>query len=375
MRHTVCLLLACFIACATSSAQNSSGALRVAIIGLVHGHVGGFLNGGALTPAGGALHRPDVQLVGIVEPDDALFNSYAAKYHWPASFHYRSIEDLARQQHPEAALVFTSTAGHTKAVEDCAALGIHVMMEKPLAVSYKDALAMDAAARHGHIHVLVDYETSWYPSNTEAQKLLQDGALGTITKAVFRDGHSGPVKIHVQPEFLRWLTDPRENGAGALYDFGCYGADVMTWLMKGQAPVSVSAITKHLQPNLYPNVDDEADVLVNYNNAVAILEGSWTWPFNVKQMDLYGSTGEARALSSAELKVRRSGDKEGRMTTPPALQAPYDDPLHYLEAVIRGQVQEGDSVSSLKTNVIAAEILDAARRSATTGQTVELPLQ
>lgn len=356
-------------------AQSASTPLRVAIIGLVHGHAAGFLSGSALVPAGGAMHRPDLQIVGVVEPDAQVYDSYAARYHWPESMHFSSIEELAAKEHPDAALVFTSTAGHTGAVQKCAALHIHVMMEKPLAVSYHDAQLIAKAAQRGHIHVLVDYETSWYPSNTAASDLLRSGALGSMVKTVFRDGHEGPVKIHVQPEFLRWLTDPQQNGAGALYDFGCYGADLMSWLMKGEAPRSVQAVTKHLQPNLYPNVDDEADVLVNYQNAVSILQASWTWPFNVKEMDLYGTTGYAKALSSSELEVRRQGEKAGHMESPKPLQTPYDDPLHYFEAVIRGEVQEDDSLSSLKINVVAAEILDAARRSAESGQAIDLPLE
>ena len=52
------------------------------------------------------------------------------------------------------------------------------------------------------------------------------------------DGHQGPKEIGVPPEFLNWLTDPAQNGAGALYDFGCYGVDLMTWLMHGETPLT-----------------------------------------------------------------------------------------------------------------------------------------
>jgi glucose-fructose oxidoreductase len=353
-------------------AADSSAALRVGIIGLVHGHVAGFLNGGALVPAGGAIHRPDIQIVGIVEPDDQLFKKYADHYHWSAAMRFRSIEDLASHAHPQANLVFTSTAGHTDAVLKSAALGIHVMMEKPMAISYKDALAMAEAARKGHVHVLTDYETSWYSSNKAVYDLVKNNSLGPLTKAVVRDGHNGPQKIHVQPEFFNWLTNPKENGAGALYDFGCYGADLMTWLTNGETPVSVSAVTKHLQPALYPKVDDEAEVIVNYKNAVAILQGSWTWPFNVKDMDVYGITGSAETIGPKQVKIRLENEKEDRLSTPAPLVAPYDDPLHYLEAVIRGNIQEGNDVSSLKVNIIVSHILDAARESAQTGKVVTL---
>jgi glucose-fructose oxidoreductase len=363
------ILLAFLVAGAAYAAP-----LRVGIIGLVHGHAAGFLNGSALVPAGGAMHRPDVEIVGVVEPDQQLFDRYARRFHWPANLHFSSIAEMASHAHPQAVLIFTNTAGHTKAVEECARLGIHAMMEKPLAVSYKDALAMADAARRGHIHVLVDYETSWYASNTAAHNLLTQGALGPAVKVVFRDGHSGPKAIHVQPEFFAWLTNPKLNGAGALYDFGCYGADLMTWLMKGEAPVSVTAVTKQLQPDVYPKVDDEADVLLNYSNAVAILQASWDWPFNVKEMDVYGRTGYAKALDSNRLELRRAGEREPQATTPARPNAPYDDPLHYLEAVVRGEISEEGSLSSLKTNLIVSEILDAARRSAQSGQSVKLPL-
>ncbi|HMJ61820.1 MAG TPA: Gfo/Idh/MocA family oxidoreductase, partial [Bryobacteraceae bacterium] len=178
MIKTSIFALSLLTAGACFAADPSSTPLRVGIISLEHGHVAGFLNGGALTPAGGALHRPDIQVVGIVERDQQLFDKYAERFHWSADMHFRSIEELASRTHPDAALIFTSTAGHTKAVEECAKLGIHAMMEKPMAVSYKDALAMAEAARRGKIHVLVDYETSWYGSNKAAYDLLAQGALG-----------------------------------------------------------------------------------------------------------------------------------------------------------------------------------------------------
>ena len=369
LQGTLALLL---LACVAPAASNAP--LPIGIIGLVHGHAAGFLSGGALVPAGGASKRADIKLVGVVEPDDQVFAKYAERYKWPASIRYRSIEELASSAHPKAVLVFTSTAGHTDVVKRCATLGIHVMMEKPLAVSYGDALAIAEAAQRGRVHVLVDYETTWYPSNTAAHDLLNQHQLGAVTKVVFRDGHNGPVKIHVQPEFLRWLTNPKENGAGALYDFGCYGADLTTWLMNGETPASVTAVTKQLQPDVYPDVDDGADVLVEYKNAVAILQGSWNWPFGVKDMDLYGQTGYMKT-NAKTIEVGRSEDKPAETYIPKPLQAPYDDPLHYLAAVLRGDIDEGNDPSSLKTNVTVAEILDAARQSARSGHKVDLPLK
>jgi predicted dehydrogenase len=356
------------------SATCLAAPLRVAIAGLVHGHVGGFLHGSALTPAGGLLERSDVQLVGIAEPDRALFDIYSARDHLSPSLYFANVGDLIAHTHPDAVLVFTSTAGHTSVVEECARHGVHVLMEKPLAVSYADALRMQKAAQAGKVHVLVDYETTWYPSNKQAHDLLAGGSLGDLRKVVVHDGHQGPKRIHVSPEFFAWLTDPKLNGAGALYDFGCYGADLMTWLMKGAAPTTVTAVTQHLQSDIYPKVDDEANVILTYPTAVAILQASWNWPFNRKDMEVYGATGYAKTLDNRALQVREVSDHEPHSVTATSLQPPYDDPLHYLAAVLRGEVAEQNDLSGLNTNVIVSEILDAARRSASSGRTVHLPL-
>lgn len=355
-------------------APATAAPLRVGIVGLVHGHVAAFLSGGAMVPAGPLLKRPDVELVGVVEPDQALFERYAKKYQLPESLHFKSIAEMVAHAHPQAVLVFTPPSEHRRIVEQCADLGVNVMMEKPLAFRYDDALAMKRAAERGKVHVLVDYETSWYGSNTEAARLLANGSLGSLVKVVVRDGHEGPAKIGVQPEFLKWLVDPRQDGDGALTDFGCYGPDLVTAMLHGEAPLSVTAVTQHLQPQLYPNVDDEADIVLKYKDAMVMIEASWDWPFGVKQMDVYGRTGYAKTMNASQMEVRLEKDVLESKEDVSSPKAPYDDPLHYLEAVLNGQVEEGNSLSSLRTNVTVTEILDAARRSAQLGKTIILPL-
>ena len=111
------------------------------------------------------------------------------------------------------------------------------------------------------IHVLVNYETTWYRSNHAAFAIAHDGSIGEIRKVVVHYGHRGPKEIGVSPAFFAWLNDPVKNGAGALFDFGCYGADLMTWLMNGRRPDSVTAVTQRIKPDVYPRVDDEATIV------------------------------------------------------------------------------------------------------------------
>ena len=345
------------------SAQSIGKPLRVAIVGLVHGHVAGFL--------GPALKRSDIQIVGIVEPDQQLARRYTDQFKLDPQVLYSDVEQMLTTVRPQAVLVYTDTRDHRRIVEAAARHRIPVMMEKPLAVSLEDALAIKRAAAAAHITVLVNYETTWYPSNTAVYQLVRDGTLGDIRKVVVHDGHKGPKEINVEPEFFSWLTDPARNGAGALFDFGCYGADLMTWLMQGAAPITVTAVTQQLKPEIYPHVDDEATVILTYPKAQAILQASWNWPFDRKDMEVYGETGEAITVRRDDLRVRRKGDDEERRQSAPALPAPYNDSISYLIAVVSGEIKP-TGLSALDTNVIVVRILDAARESARTGRTIRL---
>ena len=139
-------------------------------------------------------------------------------------------------------------------------------------------------------------------------------ALGQIRKVVVHDGHQGPKEIGVQPEFLAWLTDPKLNGAGALFDFGCYGADLMTWLMDGERPQSVTAVTQQIKPQIYPRVDDEATIILKYPQAQAIVQASWNWPFDRKDMEVYGQSGYVITVKKEDIRVSARGRQTGTTT-------------------------------------------------------------
>jgi predicted dehydrogenase len=345
--------------------------LRVGVVGLVHGHVQGFFQQ--------SLHNPEIEIVGIAEPDGQLLAQYAGRYGFDRSLLFSDLEEMLEKTHPQAVLVYTNTYDHRRVVEVCARHGVHVRVEKPLAVSLVDALAIEKAAQVGKIHVLVNYETTWYPSNRAAYDLVHEKALGEVRKVVVHDGHNGPKEIGVQPEFLAWLTDPQLDGGGALFDFGCYGADLMTWLMDGQRPETVTAITQQIKPEIYSRVDDEATIILTYPKAQAIVQASWNWPFGRKDMEVYGQTGYVITVARDDVRVRRGGNGNSvteqesyeEQVAAKALPSPYDNSLSYLRAVVVDGMK-ADGPSSLNINLTVMEILDAARRSAASGKTVRL---
>jgi predicted dehydrogenase len=363
-------LLFAFVAAAfaagPAAAQSAEGKpLRVAIAGLNHGHVSGFLRS-----AGG---RPsDIAIVAVWDPDAKLLADYGRSNHLTAGQLFGDLDKMLETVKPEAVATFTDTLAHLRVVEACAPRHIPVMMEKPLAVDMKQAGAIRQAAERYHTAVFVNYETTWYRSHGEIWNLLHEQkAAGDIRKMVAMDGHQGPREINVQPEFFAWLSDPVKNGAGALFDFGCYGANLMTWMMDNQRPLKVTALTATDKPAIYPHVDDEATVLLQYPKAQGIIQASWNWPVGRKDFEVYGATGYAIATGGDHLRVRLPGAQAEETRTPPELKPREADSITYLTGVARGKFQPY-GLSSLENNIIVIEILDAARESARTGRTITL---
>ena len=338
--------------------------IRVVIVGLVHDHARGFI--------GPLSKNTNVQLVGISEPDTALAAHYETEFHLDHKLFYTDMDKMLDQLHPDAVLVYTDIADHRKVIEDAAKRGINSMVEKPLATTMADAIAIRAAAREYHVQVLVNYETTWYSSNAEAIREADADKLGPIRRVVVHDGHEGPKEIGVSPDFLNWLTDPVKNGAGAMFDFGCYGADLMTVLMHGETPLSVTAVALTDKPETYPKVEDDATIIVRYAKAQAVLQPSWDWTFSRKDMEVYGTKGYLVTEAADHIRARYAPEKtESEINVPPLVPTEQNS-LDYLAAVLRGQVKAEHDLSSLDTNMIVMQILTAARESAKTGRTIVL---
>lgn len=344
---------------ASLMAAFSQQPLKVGVAGLSHDHAYGLMR---------QFQDGKVMLAGIAEADTALANRYKRRFQLPDSIFYPSITAMLDKIKPDAVLAYNPISEHIDVVEACAPRGISVMVEKPLATTVAQANRMAELARRYRIHLLTNYETTWYPSNQELFQKVQSQAIGPVRKMVVHDGHEGPKEIGCSADFLRWLTDPVKNGGGAITDFGCYGANLMTWLMKGKAPVAVIAITRNIKPDVYPKVDDDATILLEYPEATGIIEASWNWPFSIKDWEVFGKTGYLHAINQNTLQLREKKEYEQVTLQQPA----YTDNLQYLKDVLEGKIQPGNDLSSLNNNLIVVRILEAAKRSAREGRRIVL---
>ncbi|MES2108197.1 MAG: Gfo/Idh/MocA family oxidoreductase [Bacteroidota bacterium] len=345
-----------------TNSVNAQSKLRVGVAGLNHDHIYNILND---------YSKGRVFLVGIAEPNKHLWEKYGKQFHIPDSLFFTDLKEMATKRKPDIMLGYNAVGNHVDVVEVCAPLHIPVMVEKPLAATLAQAKRIEELANKYHIDVLTNYETTWYPSFQKVYDIVNQDSIGAIHKMVAHDGHQGPREIGCSEEFLAWLTDPVLNGAGALNDFGCYGANLMTWLMHGQRPVAVSAVAKHFKPNVYPKVEDDATITVEYPTATGLIEGSWAWPFGIKDLEVFGDHGYLHAFDGKTLSMRLRENKKSTPIAEPLAQ-PNDDPVTYFNAFLQHKITVTADRSSLKYNMIVMEILDAAKRSIKEGKRIVL---
>lgn len=366
-KHVICAFLLSLFLFSGAFAQNKEK-IRIAIAGMSHSHVHGLL---------GNMPEDSMEIVGIAESNRDLAERYAKQYKFDLGLVYDNLDEMLEQTKPQGVLVFSSIFDHLAVVEACAPRGIHVMVEKPMAVSVAHAERMAELAKKHDVMILTNYETTWYPTNHKAyQMVVTENAVGDLRKIIVCDGHKGPKEINVNREFLDWLTDPVLNGGGAVIDFGCYGANLATWLMKNERPVSVAATLQQIKPDVYPNVDDEATIVVTYPKTQVIIQASWNWPINRKDIEIYGTHGYVKAFNATDMAYRlseRDPEKQEKMALERQI---WQAPFIYFADAIRGDISVAPTdLSSLENNLIAVEILEAARKSAESGRTIHLENQ
>jgi predicted dehydrogenase len=202
---------------------------------------------------------------------------------------------------------------------------------------------------------------------------VSSGQLGPVQKIIVQYGHQGPKEIGVSSEFADWLYDPVKNGGGALMDFGCYGAEWALWL-KGR-PTRVFATAEKLKTSQNNRVEDDATIVLEYPDAVAILEPSWDWPHGMGQVQVFGPKGSLLATDD-ELDYHPPNVVNIPLVGNPVKLQPVphetSNPISYfVDCILHDKPIENPVAAPL--NVQVMEILDAARESVRTGRAVELP--
>ncbi len=345
------------IALAVTSLQAQE--VKIAIVGLVHSHVWGHL--------GTMVKSHQVDLAGVAETVPELIEE-ATKRGVSPSLVFPDYKAMLDQVKPQIVWAFVENNRHLEIIQACAPRGIHVMFEKPLASTYTDAVKIRALAKQHNIQVMTNYQMAWWPSNYEAKRLSDSGEIGKVWRLRGVVGHGGPGSpTGLNKWFFNWLTDPEQNGAGSLMDFGCYNALWSLWYLG--KPASVYAQVNQLRPETFPKVEDNSTMILHYKNGVGIFEGSWDLPRSYQDLEVFGLNGSVY-MNRDGVKIRKGRDAE-QATAPAALPPEQAEPIAYMvDRVKSGKPLEG--LVAIDINVDVIEIIEAAKKSVKTGQAIKL---
>jgi Predicted dehydrogenases and related proteins len=355
MRSLLSLL---FVCCLPLAAADH----KIAVIGLVHSHVWGHI--------GKMIEGKPAKLVGVAETREDLL-AEAKKRGLSSSLIFADYKQMLDQTKPNLVWAFVENNRHLEIVEACAPRKIHVIFEKPLAATYKDALAIRKLAEKHGIYVMTNYQMAWWPQNYTAKAQADAGAIGKVYRLRGVVGHGGPGgPTGLNKHFFEWLTDPVKNGAGALMDFGCYNALWSLWYLG--RPQTVYATVNQLRPDEFPKVEDNSALILSYKDGVGIFEGSWDLPRSFQDLEVFGRGGSLyMTRNKVEIQKGRGAVEEVKVEP---LSPEKSEPIAYMISCIENK-RAPEGLVALDINVGVVEIIEAAKMSLKTGRAVPLPLK
>ena len=358
---------------------------RVGLIGFAHMHIN---NVGALFAA-----HPQAEVAAVADtvpdrpelrkgPYTREWNVEHALQDFGVSKAYDCYHELLEKEDLDIVVCCSENAKHPEVVEACAAAGVNVCIEKPMAMSMSHALRMARAVEAAGTTMLVNWPMTWSPAARKAKELIDDGAVGRVLEVKWRGGHTGPLGSGAKHE---GVTDeaapltPTELGAtwwhyiapggGAMLDYCCYGAMISYWYI-GEMAVSAVGLRGNLA-SPFGDADDNGAMIVRFPQAMGLFEGSWTtWDHGVPNGPIiYGTTGTLVIEGKGGEAVVREEHGGGQTTT--HKPDPLPEGRHNIAYEYIHHLETGDAVHptlEMMFNLDAMAILDAGLRSADSGK-------
>ena len=240
----------------------------VAFLGVAHIHTPSFVKSILEHPA-------QFSISAVWDSDPARAAAAAGHCNCPAISDYR---DILRDTAVDAVIVCSETALHRELVEAACAAGKHLFVEKPLAINAQDAYAMQRAIDKAGVLFHIGHFMRSYPIARQLKRWIDDGALGTITRARHSNVHHGAIGGWFDPglgwyeDGFQWMTDVDKAGCGGFGDLGAHSLDILMWLLG-----DVERVTAQLDRLLgkYPCDEYGEGMLRFHNGSIGTLAAGW----------------------------------------------------------------------------------------------------
>jgi glucose-fructose oxidoreductase len=221
--------------------------VRYAVVGL------GYFAQAAVLPAFKHAKR-NSKLVALVSDDPAKLKQLGRRYKVPLLVSYDEYETCLASGKVDAVYIALPNSMHREYAERAARLGVHVLCEKPLAVTEADCHAMIRSAEQGNVKLMVAYRLHFEKGNLEAVKIARSGKLGELKffNSVF--------SMRVREGNIRLK---RKLGGGTLYDIGVYCINAARYLFRHE-PHEVLAMTANTGEARFREVDEMTSAVLRF---------------------------------------------------------------------------------------------------------------
>jgi len=306
-------------------------------------------------------------VVAVVEKFPDKSAAFARKFTIPRQF--ATIKELLKAGDVDALVIGTPNFLHRPQAVAALQAGIHVLVEKPMAMDTREAGQMAAAADwYGALLMVAhcwrfDADVLWLKAQTSR--------LGRIIRT---KGYG----VHTNWGPAGWFTQKKFAGGGAMADMGIHALDTARFLLGDPRPVSVYARIGAYYKDF--DVDDTGVIIVNWDNgATSYIESGWWQPHSdgaEAATQLYGTNGfgqlfptllELPDMERGQVEFIRSGFKFPRKEHCP--QTMYDAQMAYFMDCVRNKATP---LPGAAEGLVNMQVVDAAYRSARTGKVVEI---
>jgi UDP-N-acetylglucosamine 3-dehydrogenase len=294
------------------------------------------------------------------------------KEKFPQAKLYDDYERFLSESGVQAISICTPNALHAEMTIVALRRGIHVLVEKPMAVTLAEAQAMIEAGRESGALLMVGQTLRYAPCHRVARQIIQGGVLGCIFQIRATFGHAGPLQWSPRGQ---WFVTANLAGTGVIGDLGVHKADLLRYLT-GQEVECVAAFKAAFE--LQEVEDNAVAVLKLSGGALATLSVSWTTRGGcINDFILIGERGSLRLGTEPDspLVVYRASGERIAYPAPEGIQQVggvlrLDEISEFIEAVLGHRPNPIPGEEGYR----ALEICIAVDRSARTGELVRLPL-
>jgi glucose-fructose oxidoreductase len=263
----------------TSELEAWEGKVRYAVVGL--GHIAQV----AVLPAF-AHAKHNSQLTALVSDDYEKLEQLGGRYGVSATYSYEQYEACLRSGNVDAVYIALPNHMHCEYAVRAAEAGVHVLCEKPMAVSEQECADMIAAAEQNHTKLMVAYRLHFERANLSTVELARSGKLGElrIFDSVFCMDIRDENNIRLSPLHM---------GGGTVYDLGIYCINAARYLF-GDEPTEVVAVSVNNGEPRFQNGDEMTHAILRFpGDRIATFTSSFG-ATDVSEYRLVGTRGEVR---------------------------------------------------------------------------------